>query len=627
MAMVNFKKGLRANLPATYNAGTFYVTTDERAIYLDVSDSARIRIGDFQEFASIDALTANPNPSTTALYYVTDINCLAKWNGSEYIQINRDTGMTSVEVVGEGNAVTAAVYSADGRKLTLTKGATYMTAADVDSKISNAVGSLGNDSEGNAYANVKAYVDAKTSGIATDAALGELQEKVEAAEGDIDKLETAIGEGGSVTLAIADAKAAGTGAQAAAEAADAKAVAAQSKADEAYALAGEKTTMAEVEAKNYATKDEAQGYANAKDEAIAAAQKAGDDAQDAVDALAERVEVVEGDVATIKGDYLKGSDKTELQGKIDLKADKSVVDGIVADYLKDEDKEELAGLISDEADARAAADEALDARLVEVEAFFKLAEGEQLDTALDTLVEIQNYITSEGAAADQMVLDIAANTKAIADEKARAEAKEAELAGADTALSERIEVVEGKAHEHENKTVLDGISAEKVAAWDAAEQNAKDHADSLDEAMDIRVKALEAIDHEAYKAYADQAELDAVASAKEYTDELANGQVKANTEAIATKAAQADLESAVERIGVSEGKIADLETASATHALKTEVEAVQTALNEYKESNDTAVGLKANAADVYAKSETFTKDEVNAAIEEALTAAHTWGEF
>jgi len=38
--------------------------------------------------------------------------------------------------------------------------------------------------------------------------------------------------------------------------------------------------------------------------------------------------------------------------------------------------------------------------------------------------------------------------------------------------------------------------------------------------MDTRVKALEEIDHEAYKGYADQAETDAVASAKEYTDSV-----------------------------------------------------------------------------------------------------------
>ena len=131
MANVMFKKGLLANLPASYAEGTFYVTTDERAIYLDVDGSTRIRLGDFQEFATLDELKANVNPSTTALYYVDNINCLAKWNGTEYVQINLDTGATSVEVVGNGNAVTAATYNAATRKLTLTKGETFATRAYV----------------------------------------------------------------------------------------------------------------------------------------------------------------------------------------------------------------------------------------------------------------------------------------------------------------------------------------------------------------------------------------------------------------------------------------------------------------------------------------------------------------
>ena len=37
----------------------------------------------------------------------------------------------------------------------------------------------------------------------------------------------------------------------------------------------------------------------------------------------------------------------------------------------------------------------------------------------------------------------------------------------------------GKRHEHDNKSVLDGITSGKVTAWDNAEKNAKDYADSL----------------------------------------------------------------------------------------------------------------------------------------------------
>ena len=43
-----------------------------------------------------------------------------------------------------------------------------------------------------------------------------------------------------------------------------------------------------------------------------------------------------------------------------------------------------------------------------------------------------------------------------------------------TALDERVQVVEGKAHEHSNKTVLDDITAEKVTAWDKVSEKAND---------------------------------------------------------------------------------------------------------------------------------------------------------
>lgn len=148
MATVAFKKGLLAALPSTYTEGTFYVTTDERAIYLDVDGSTRIRIGDFQEFATLQALQANTNPSTTALYYITELNVLAKWNGTSYVQINLDTGATSIEVVGDGNTVTAASYDPATRKITLTKGATHTTAEDVSNAIDLAIGELGNTVEG-----------------------------------------------------------------------------------------------------------------------------------------------------------------------------------------------------------------------------------------------------------------------------------------------------------------------------------------------------------------------------------------------------------------------------------------------------------------------------------------------
>lgn len=259
MALVNFKKGPLANLPTTYAEGTFYVTTDEHALYLDVDGSTRIRIGDFQEVESLEALAQIPEAkrSTTALYYVKGINCLAKWNGSQFVQINPDTGATKFTVTGDGNAITNVSYDEASRTLTLTKGATYTTGTDVDNKISAAVGELGDG-----YDTVKKYVDAKTDGIASDEELTNLKGRVATVEGQIT---TINGEGdGSINKALADAK----------------------------------------------------EYTDGKDTAMDTRVKALEGAKDGWDAAAT-------DVAAIKADYLKAADKAELQGAIDEKADES----------------------------------------------------------------------------------------------------------------------------------------------------------------------------------------------------------------------------------------------------------------------------------------------------------------
>lgn len=172
MSLVQFKQGKLAGLgSAAITPGTFYVVTDERAIYLDVDASTRVRIGDFQEFDSITALNANPNPSTSALYYVKDINVLAKYDGQKYVQINTDTGATSVEVVGEGNAVTDSSYDPSTRKLTLTKGKTFLESADLS------------EIEGD---------------------IKDLEGRVQEVEGDIETLEALVGED-SIEDQISDA--------------------------------------------------------------------------------------------------------------------------------------------------------------------------------------------------------------------------------------------------------------------------------------------------------------------------------------------------------------------------------------------------------------------------------------
>lgn len=147
----------------------------------------------------------------------------------------------------------------------------------------------------------------KDAGIATNEALTALTTRVTTAEGDIDALETKVGDK-AVATQISDAivalKLADTY-EAKGEAAKVQTALNEYKTSNDAAITGIKTgdvindfKSVETElgkkqaAGDYATKTEAQGYANAKDDAIAAAKKAGTDAQASVNALSAKVGTV-----------------------------------------------------------------------------------------------------------------------------------------------------------------------------------------------------------------------------------------------------------------------------------------------------------------------------------------------
>lgn len=147
----------------------------------------------------------------------------------------------------------------------------------------------------------------KDAGIATNKALTALTTRVTTAEGDIDALETKVGDKAVATQisdAIAALKLADTY-EAKGEAAKVQTALNEYKTSNDAAITGIKTgdvindfKSVETElgkkqaAGDYATKTEAQGYANAKDDAIAAAKKAGTDAQTSVNALSAKVGTV-----------------------------------------------------------------------------------------------------------------------------------------------------------------------------------------------------------------------------------------------------------------------------------------------------------------------------------------------
>lgn len=405
--------------------------------------------------------------------------------------------------------------------------------------------------------------------------------------------------------------------------------------------------------------------------------------------LGNRVTQAEKDIDAIEADYLKAADKTELEGKITatqgevdaleqthatdkaaleaaiaLKADQTALDAVSgvanaavkqADYdvkvkaLEDEDAR-IVGLVESEAALAREEEGKLNARLVEVETFFKTAEGETLDEALDTLVELQTYLTGEGAAADQMVKDIAANKKAIEDHVAT----DHDFAAADVTLKSELEgkidlkadkttvegidgrltTAEGKITAAEGKiTTLEGeMDAVEAAVATKAEEQALTNAvaalEGADAAQVERIAALEEKFNGEEGSVADmiadakQEAIDAAAGdatekankaledAKKYADEedaKIEGTIANLQSVVDSKAAQADLTALEGRVTTAEGEIDTLQGEMDA------VEALAAANKAAHEANAAAILLKASQADLEAAVARVAKNETDIA--------------
>jgi hypothetical protein len=371
--------------------------------------------------------------------------------------------------------------------------------------------------------------------------------------------------------------------------------------------------------------------------------------ESAMTELGNRVGVVEGDVATIKGDYLKSTDRTALEGQIEttqtaVDTEKSRAEGIEAglrtdintvmgDYLKAADKTELQNNINTVSGA--------------VE---RLTNGVSADE-VDGVNDLINYVKEHGSEVTGIQEDISENATAIAGVAGRmtdaeskitavegAVATKAEktyvdeqvqaLQGVDTGLDNRLKAVEAAVGE--SGSVADDIATAKQEAIDAAaadatskantaESNAKGHADSLNTAMNTRVEALEAIDHEhgnktlldtytqteanLADAVAKKHEhsnltvLEGITSAKVVAWDAAEGNAKNYADGLNTT-----MQSTVD--GIS-SKVTALETASATHALSSDL----TKAVERIAANETAIATNTSAINSFTS---ITADEVNA---------------
>lgn len=477
--------------------------------------------------------------------------------------------------------------------------------------------------EGTTATSVVDYVNLKTAGIATDAALGELNDKVS----DLEEVVDGIAEDylkSADKQELADAIAAEASRADTAEkknAADIKAIA------DDYLKAADKTELANAIA---AETTRATGVEGGLETRLAAVEadylKAADKAE-----LSGAIDAVEEDVAEIAGDYLKAADKAELEGKIDLKAAQTALDaeieratgveeslqtqintimnnpdaegainsineftayvaehGTIADGMRtdiNKNKDDIAAEVKRAGEAEGALAERLDAlEAIDHDAYVAAdtalknelnaeiakkanatdvaASVEALEGADEAMAErldaLEAKFGGEDGSVEDMVADAKAEAIAAAAEDATAKADAAEAAakehatGLNTAMNARVEALEAIDHDHTNKAELDLIASGDKAKWDAAAGIAHEHANKtvLDGITAAKVSAWDAAEQNA-KTYADG--LNTAMTTK--VDGIDN-RVKALEEAAPDYAMDADLDAAVERIAANELAIA-----------------------------------------------------------------------
>lgn len=271
---------------------------------------------------------------------------------------------------------------------------------------------------------------------------------------------------------------------------------------------------------NYmASNDQAVADVDAKADGIA--QDLADEVERATGKEAELAQAIADEQARAEGKEAEivasvTAEKERAEGK-EAEIAQSVVDVNTAlEAYKTSNDTALANEIARATAAEEANAAAIKAEKERMDAFMEVAEGESLDTALDTLKELQDYITSEASAADEIVKkvgDLEAIvdgiggedeeatvvgyvTKAVEAEKTRAEAKEAELAAADTQLRTDMtkavsdEQARAEKAEQDLTTAIETEAVRATAAEAKALEDAKKYADEKDDALKTELQGV-----------------------------------------------------------------------------------------------------------------------------------------
>ena len=169
--MIQFLRGSVEKLPASSIEGALYFTNDE-GVYLGIANGKYHRYGDFLIVDNVQSLPTS-GAHTNCMYYCKTENILARYDTEKgWIQINKQPTADEMKVLlGLG---TAAYKNADE----------FDTAGAAQS-VRNYIGDIPSTAQAT---NIVAYIQEKTAGIVTDAALEELTGRVADAENAIDAI-------------------------------------------------------------------------------------------------------------------------------------------------------------------------------------------------------------------------------------------------------------------------------------------------------------------------------------------------------------------------------------------------------------------------------------------------------
>ena len=674
--MIKFYRGLLENLPATGDNGALYITTDEGAIYYGTGTGMK-RLGDFIQVDNVAALPEKAHES--CLYYCVAENILAKWNGTEWKQINKqptanelktllglgslaylsevsESNLNSalkekVNAAAEGNhshanktvldgitadkvtawdsaeqnakdyadglntAMDTRVKAVEADKHTHSNKALLDTYTQTEENLADAVAKKHEHSNKTELDKITAGDVAKWNGVVADHLTSADKTSLEDSIGDVS---TALGE--EVTRAKA------------AEKANADAITGIKNGTNINDFAGVETELAKkvdkVEGKDLIATSEIERLATLANY---------DDTQ-------------------VKADIAKKADAETMTTELGKKVDK--VEGY--SLVSDDELERLSKV--DNYD-----DTALAGRVTTAEGKITALETESAKHALKTEVEavdakFANYVTSESYATDKQGIDaaiadrytkeeadgkfalitdayddteLAGRVKAIEDDYL-VEADKTELSNAITAEKERAEGIEaglrsdvdtikGDYLKSSDKTELEGKIQSNADAISLLTNGAS--AEEIDGVNDLINYVKE------HGTEVTGMKADIAANAKAITDQATSDAATYETKTDAAQKltdakAYTDAEVAKDRARLDTLEAIDHEAyKSADATLKTELQAeidadvkvVNDALEAYKTSNDAEVAKKANSADVYAKTETYTKSEIETLLQ--------WGEF